>query len=136
MYQNNKAYFSSVRFTRSRWTCDTAELFIRHGCDICAVDNEGNTPLHRTAESDREDIANILLDRGAEIEAQDWQASTALHVAAACNAIRVSTLLVKNGANTKALDNEGRTPLDIAYKRGNREIVDLIEEQTLQSNGR
>lgn len=54
-------------------------------------------------------------------------------MAAACNAIRVSTLLVRNGVNTKALDNEGRTPLDIAYKRGNLEIVDLIEEQTLQS---
>lgn len=93
------------------------------------MDNEGNTPLHRTAESDRDDIANILLDRGAEIEALDWQASTPLHVAASCNAVRVSTLLVKNGANIKALDSEGRTPLDIAYKSGNHEIVDLIEEQ-------
>lgn len=61
-----------LRFTRSRWTCDTAELFIRYGCDIQAVDNEGNTPLHRAAESDRDDIASILLDRGVEAEALDW----------------------------------------------------------------
>lgn len=130
-----KSSFHCLRFTRSRWTCDTAELFIRHGCDIRAVDNEGNTPLHRTAESDRDDITNILLDRGAEVEALDWQASTPLHVASVCNALRVATLLIKNGANVKALDNEGRTPLDIAYKCGNHEIADLIE-QILQNNGR
>lgn len=136
LYQSLSVFVYRLRFTRSRWTCDTAELLIRHGCDIRAVDNEGNTPLHRTAESDRDDIANILLDRGAEIGALDWQGSTPLHVAAACNAIRVTTLLVKSGANTRALGSEGRTPLDIAYKCGNHEIVDLFEEQTLQSNGR
>lgn len=119
-----------LRFTRSRWTCDTAELFIRYGCDVRAVDNEGNTPLHRTAESDRDDIASILLDRGVEVEALDWQGNTPLHVAAACNAVRVATLLVKNGANIKALDSKGRSPLDLANKAGNFEFVDLI--QTLQ----
>ena len=125
-HQTLSVSFYCVRFTRSRWTCDTAELLIRHGCDIRAVDNEGNTPLHRTAESDRDDITNVLLGRGAEIEALDWQASTPMHVAAACNAVRVTTLLVKSGANIKALDSEGRTPLDIAHKCGNYEIVDLI----------
>lgn len=127
--------FSSFRYTRSRWTCDAVELFIRHGCDIRAVDNEGNTPLHRTAESDREDIATILLDRGAEMEALDWQASTPLHVAGACNSVRVSALLVERDGNTRALDGEGRTPQDIAYKSGNYKIVDLMEDHALQSNG-
>lgn len=126
---------SRAKYTRSRWTCDAVELFIRHGCDIRAVDNEGNTPLHRTAESDREDIATILLDRGAEMEALDWQASTPLHVAGACNSVRVSALLVERGGNTRALDGEGRTPQDIAYKSGNHEIVDLMEDHALQSNG-
>lgn len=91
------------------------------------MDNEGNTPLHRTAESDRDDIASILLDRGVEVEALDWQGNTPLHVAAACNAVRVTTLLIKNGANIKALDSEGRSPLDIANKAANFEVVDLIE---------
>ena len=122
--------FEHLRFTRSRWTCDTSELFIRHGCDIRSVDNEGNTPLHRTAESDRDDIANILLDRGADVEA-----STPLHVAAACNAITVATLLIKRGSNMKALDSEGRRPLDIAYKCGNHEIVHLME-QAMQNGDR
>lgn len=116
------------RYTRSRWTYDTAELFIRFGCDIRAVDNEGNTPLHRTAESDRNDIAAILLDRGVETEALDWQGNTPLHVSALCNAPLVAKLLLKHGSNGKALNSEGMSPLDIAYKSGNFQIVDLIEE--------
>lgn len=119
------------RFTRSRWTCDTAELLIRYGCDIRAVDNEGNSPLHRAAESDREDIGGILLDRGVEVEALDWQGNTPLHVAAACNSVRVVVLLMKYGANVSGLNSEGRSPLDIAYKAGNIEVVELIE-QTLR----
>ena len=95
------------------------------------MDNEGNTPLHRAAESDRDDIASILLDRGVEAEAMDWQGNSPLHVAAACNAVNVAKLLLKNGANVKVLDSEGRSPLDVAYKAGNFETVDLME-QTLQ----
>lgn len=123
--------FLCHRYTRSRWTCDTAELFIRFGCDIRAVDNEGNSPLHRTAESDRDDIAAILLDRGVEIEALDWQGNTPLHVSALCSAPLVAKLLMKHSSNRKALNSEGMSPLDIAYKSGNFQIVDLIEK-TLQ----
>ena len=95
------------------------------------MDNEGNTPLHRAAESDREDIGGILLDRGVEVEALDWQGNTPLHVAAACNSVRVAALLLKYGANVTGLNSEGRSPLDIAYKARNIEVVELIE-QTLR----
>ena len=95
------------------------------------MDNEGNTPLHRAAESDREDIGVILMDRGVEAEALDWQGNTPLHVAAACNSVRVAALLIKYGANVTGLNSEGRSPLDIGYKAGNIEGVEFIE-QTLR----
>lgn len=71
------------------------------------------------------------MDRGVEAEALDWQGNTPLHVAAACNSIRVAALLLKYGANVTGLNSEGRSPLDIAYKAGNIEVVEFIE-QTLR----
>ena len=99
------------------------------------MDNEGNTPLHRTAESDRDDIASVLLARGVEAEALDWQGNTPLHVAVACSAFRVAKLLIKYGANIEALDSGGRSPLEIAYKAGNKEVIDVIE-QIMANNAR
>lgn len=52
--------------------CDVVELFIRYGCDICVVDNEGNIFLYWIVELDCEDIVIILLDCGVEMEVLDW----------------------------------------------------------------
>jgi len=75
------------------------------------------------------------LARGVEAEALDWQGNTPLHVAVACSAFRVAKLLIKYGANIEALDSGGRSPLEIAYKAGNKEVIDVIE-QIMANNAR
>lgn len=65
-------FFEYFRFIRLCWICDILELFIRYGCDIWLVDNEGNILFYWIVELDRDDIVNILLDCGVDVEVLDW----------------------------------------------------------------
>ena len=100
------------------------ETLIRHGAEVNATTNRGNTPLHWAAgvrESSRYDpeFLEVLLRNGAEVDARDGDGNTALHLAVFNKTPEIIEVLIRHGAEVDARNNDGDTPLLLAARRGN-----------------
>lgn len=111
-----------------RWTFGTAELLVRRGSNLRAIDHLGNTPLHYAAAALRDDIVKLFLDNYADVDPTNKCDQTPLHLAAQAGAKEAAELLIKNGADLRALDNQTRTPLEMAIEAGKVETMELIEQ--------
>ncbi len=97
-------------------------FFIKHGADVNLPDEQGDTPLHVSADCNNQ-ILPVLLSHSARVNARNHSGKTPLHIAAvsgfSCSQTEPYTrLLVKAGAEIDALDNEGSTPLDLLLRTG------------------
>ena len=105
-----------------------AEVFIAHGADVNALDNEGRTPLliavehlnelHHDdqASSDKIDSAKALVEtllkHKADVNVKNEYGSTPLHLAIREKNKELVEVLIAHRADINAKDNYGDTPLD------------------------
>ena len=109
---------------------------IEHGADVHATETKQQTPLHIVcvADSSAGEIVPLLLKAGANIEAKDKDDGTPLHCAALMNALGTIAALLKAGANVNA-QVHGMTAFDIARKKNNPEIADLLRNAGTKGTG-
>lgn len=86
------------------------------GCDITAVDGQGNTALHLATSGPTGLWAvRLLLEHEASIVAKDSSGKTVLHLAAqkdkSDDRTTLLRMLLENGADPNAIDNTGSSPL-------------------------
>ncbi|XP_076298784.1 uncharacterized protein LOC143217929 isoform X2 [Lasioglossum baleicum] len=115
---------------------DVKEL-INHGVSIDAKNNDGQTPLHYAAKSDKLEVVKYLIEKkGANVNVKDNDGQTPLHYAAKSDKLEVVKYLIeKKGANVNVKDNDGQTPLHSAAKSDKLEVVKyLIEEEGANVN--
>jgi len=95
---------------------DAVALLLDHGADARAVDNQGETALHRTASSGRDNSASLklLLEHGAGANDRDNAGNTAM-ILAASNAAMIDTLAA-HGATVNVRNHDGDTPLHEAVR--------------------
>ena len=76
------------------------------------------------------DVATALLDGGADPNAKrsDDEGATALIWAAYGDHAEIVKLLLEAGADVNATDNQGDTAVDEARRRGNAQVVAILEE--------
>jgi len=90
-------------------------------------------PLVWAAKDNNMLVATQLLDTGTDVNMQepieDKGASgyAALHWAAMRGFREMLELLIKRGANLELLDKHGNTAKALAMKKGNKEVVRLLE---------
>ncbi|KAL3153955.1 hypothetical protein ABBQ32_013515 [Trebouxia sp. C0010 RCD-2024] len=82
---------------------ETVAKLIKHGADVHAASDEGQTPLHVVAFGQRTDKAELLLANGADVNARDVDGQTALHTAAGWGCPGSIRLLLQHGADAQAL---------------------------------
>ena len=87
--------------------CENAEVLIRHGADVNAVDTAGLTVLHHAVRSGHVRLASRLIAAGASVRAVDHDGNTALHFAAANHSSRLIRLLIEAGADVNASNTRG-----------------------------
>ncbi|XP_039975374.1 ankyrin repeat and SOCS box protein 16 isoform X2 [Xiphias gladius] len=96
------------------------ELFLSHGADVLATNQEGETPLNaacsgaeRPSESGRYLRAvQMLLDAGADPRTAGRKQHTPLHNACANCCSRIADVLLQHGAKADVANCAGYTPMD------------------------
>ena len=89
---------------------------------------DGKTALHYAALGGGVRAAKALLAAGADPNARDNWRDTPLHDAALAGTTEVARLLLNAGAEVSATDDCGRSALGLAIDRGDRAMLELLEE--------
>ncbi len=90
------------------------------------------TPLHTAAWYGHTAVIEVLIRRGADVNAKcDLVASgdgqwNALHIAATQGNVEAARALIRGGTDFNAKSLAGETPLDVATRKGNRELADVL----------
>ena len=110
------------------WEGRHIELMLNIGCDVTAVDDLGNTPLHFSASGPADPQSmRLLVSRGASISAKNHSGKTALHMAAERDQVdghrkrelltgdkligHKTRMLLEHGADPNCVDDTGSSPL-------------------------
>lgn len=112
------------------------QVLLEAGADPNAINDRGQTPLHRGAVNRNPVVAGHLIAAGADPNALDNDAYTPLHYAAAQSGNRrVVARLLAAGADPRVESNDGRTPLHSALRyAADRGVVSAFLETGADEN--
>lgn len=109
---------------------DTIKIILDYNPDINAQDVYGNTALiYSIRERKDKSIVELILYCNPNVDIQSYFGHkwNALMWAVAGNKIDIIKLLLDKDVDINLKDNQGYTARDIAYKRGHKSIVKLID---------
>ena len=109
-----------------------AEIFLEHGADADAENDNGMTPLQILSESRSEkeaDVLNLawlLLKHGAEVNRRGQFSDTPLHMAIRREWFKLAGILIEHGADGNAENSEVMTPLHVLSETEIKDGSDVI----------
>jgi uncharacterized protein len=106
---------------------EMAKVLVVNKADVNLKAKGGRSPLYFAVMYDHADIVKLLLESGANSNVKDENGVTPLHLAAWSGYEDEAKLLLAHEADATAKDHSGETPLDWAMKRGNKEVVTLLQ---------
>jgi ankyrin repeat protein len=121
-------------------------ILIEKGANVNAVNTDGNTPLHMTAQKailmQNLKLAELLIDKGANVNAVNTDGNTPLYYVASRpdrtekneNRTLLAELLIKNGADVKALNGKNTTILHVAILMQNLKLAELLIDKGANVN--
>jgi ankyrin repeat protein len=108
---------------------EVVKLLIASGADVKARHNDSGGALLPAAQLGDSGVVKLLLENGAEVNARHASGYTALMYAAASesNDPEMIKALLASGAEVGVKAKDGETALSLARRKGNTEIVRLLE---------
>ena len=97
----SKVTKTSIHGAAYKGFAEGVKMLIKHGVDVSAKDDGGQTALHCAAFKDHPEIAEILIDAGAELNARDANGMTPLSVALHAESTATAEVLERHGAKTE-----------------------------------
>lgn len=130
-YQNitakNDQGQSAIHLASARGFLQIVKLLIANGAHLESTDSSGYTPLHLACETDRSDIVRALLQGRANPTTRNEKTGwSPLHVAAFHGRLDAVKILLEFGAPSQPRALNNSTPADIASRRGNQAIVQVL----------
>ncbi len=103
------------------------------GADYSALNQQGNSPLFLSAENGHVDVVAQLHQKGDPGTNINYRQQSPLHVAIMNNHINVSRYLIDEmNLDIGEVDDLGRTPLDLAYMKGNDDLIAYLTQKYIE----
>lgn len=108
------------------------ELLLKFGANVNAADKDGFTVVNQAiqwARDMRVDALEVLLAFQANVNTADANGRTPLHQVvetAAGEQVQVLNMLLRSGAHVNAVTRQGDTPLDLATRKQDQTIIDVL----------
>jgi 26S proteasome non-ATPase regulatory subunit 10 len=100
------------------------------GADVNAVNNNGGNPIHVAGSQNQPECARILIAHGARINARQGKTgATPLMIAVMKGNYEVAKALVELGADVTIPMQNGITPFQLATKKGDARMVELLKSK-------
>ena len=118
--------FTLLHYATKENRLEIIEYLVSSGCDINAVDDDGQTPLHKSAMFGHTESVKLLIDKGANVNQIDNNGNTPLHVAIMSGGDfdLVKALIEK--ANLGIQNNDDQDILYVAVRHHKVDSIDLI----------
>ncbi|KAH7346043.1 ankyrin repeat-containing domain protein [Pyrenochaeta sp. MPI-SDFR-AT-0127] len=100
-----------------------ASWLIASGADISAVDDEGETPLHKASSKHNLELVSLYLDEGTPIDRRNNLRWTPFMQSPSAS---ISKALLDHGADIHAATDQGITAIHQAAKACNQELILLL----------
>ena len=96
--------------------------------------NLGQNLLHISVQNRCEKITKYLIDNNADVNSNDNKKNTPLHIAVKNDDYNMVKLLMLYNAKINIFNNDNENPVDIARKKGNKLIINYLENKENQMN--
>jgi uncharacterized protein len=112
------------------------EFLVSNGADINAGDSDKQTALMYASKRAFNETAALLLAKGAEVDTQSKKKGiNALMLAAVADNAELVQMLLDHGADTSLKDVFGRTARDLAERKGNSAMAELLSDPRAPEGG-
>ena len=133
---NNNLLIEAIKGWKWGMELDTLSIMLlKKGVDVNTIDNDGITALMWASYLGHKEIVSMLLKKGADVNAKDRRNETALMRSAMSptkwrlRQREIVSMLLEKGADVNAMDNLCFTALMWAYKKGNVDIVSMLQKK-------
>lgn len=130
----NKYGYSLLQCALMGRKFETAVYLIEKGANVNAQDKHGRSVLHFIVNKPEEPcakrITKMLLERGADPNVKADRGNNALWDACHFSCDRIYDLVelvLEYGGDVNSKNNRGISPLDMAYQRGYKKMIELLE---------
>ncbi len=110
---------------------ETVARLLAAGADISAKDKDGFDALLYSAHFGHESVVKVLVEHGADPNVMTNDRTTPLMLAAQWGYLAIARVLMDFGADPAITDEEGDTALDYAVRKGQTDVIGLLQQQTV-----